>query len=88
MASSKASFQHLRFTSVNDRKLSVAASANDAFDQGIVTTANFAQARKLITQQANSSEKKRATSNKDYTVDQLKQDIAEATKQKTIRQAS
>jgi ParB family chromosome partitioning protein len=60
----------------------------DAFDQGIVTTANFAQARKLITQQANSG-KKRATSNKDYTVDQLKQDIAEATKQKTnyVKQA-
>lgn len=60
----------------------------DAFDQGIVTTANFAQARKLITQQANSG-KKRSTSNKDYTVDQLKQDIADATKQKTnyVRQA-
>lgn len=60
----------------------------DAFDQGIVTTANFAQARKLITQQANSG-KKRTTSNKDYTVDQLKQDIAEATKQKTnyVKQA-
>jgi ParB family chromosome partitioning protein len=60
----------------------------DAFDQGIVTTANFAQARKLITQQANSG-KKRSASNKDYTVDQLKQDIAEATKQKTnyVRQA-
>ena len=60
----------------------------DAFDQGIVTTANFAQARKLITQQANSG-KKRSTSNKDYTVDQLKQDIAEATKQKTnyVKQA-
>lgn len=60
----------------------------DAFDQGIVTTANFAQARKLITQQAKSG-KKRAGSNKDYTVDQLKQDIAEATKQKTnyVKQA-
>lgn len=60
----------------------------DAFDQGIVTTANFAQARKLITQQANSG-KKRSSSNKDYTVDQLKQDIAEATKQKTnyVKQA-
>jgi ParB family chromosome partitioning protein len=60
----------------------------DAFDQGIVTTANFAQARKLITQQANSG-KKRSTSTKAYTVDQLKQDIAEATKQKTnyVKQA-
>lgn len=60
----------------------------DAFDQGIVTTANFAQARKLITQQAKSG-KKLAGSNKDYTVDQLKQDIAEATKQKTnyVKQA-
>jgi ParB family chromosome partitioning protein len=54
----------------------------DAFDQGIVTTANFAQARKLITHQANIG-RKRAASNKGYTVDQLKQDIAEATKQKT-----
>jgi ParB family chromosome partitioning protein len=60
----------------------------DAFDQGIVTTANFAQARKLITQHANSN-KKRSNSNKNYTVDQLKQDIAEATKQKTnyVKQA-
>jgi ParB family chromosome partitioning protein len=60
----------------------------DAFDQGIVTTANFAQARKLITQQAKSG-KKRSGSSKDYTVDQLKQDIAEATKQKTnyVKQA-
>jgi ParB family chromosome partitioning protein len=60
----------------------------DAFDQGIVTTANFAQARKLITQQANSG-KKRGSPSKDYTVDQLKQDIATATKQKTnyVKQA-
>jgi ParB family chromosome partitioning protein len=60
----------------------------DAFDQGIVTTANFAQARKLITHQANIG-RKRAASNKGYTVDQLKQDIAEATKQKTnyVKQA-
>ncbi|MFN9605981.1 MAG: ParB/RepB/Spo0J family partition protein [Planctomycetota bacterium] len=60
----------------------------EAFDHGIVTTANFAPARKLITQQANRG-KKRATANKDYTVDQLKQDIAEATKQKTnyVKQA-
>lgn len=60
----------------------------DAFDQGIVTTANFAQARKLITHQANIG-RKRAASNKGYTVDQLKQDIAEATKQKAnyVKQA-
>ncbi|AMV35261.1 ParB-like nuclease domain protein [Pirellula sp. SH-Sr6A] len=60
----------------------------DAFDQGIVTTANFAHARKIITQYA-SSGKKRAASKKDYTVDQLKQDIADATKQKTnyVKQA-
>ena len=60
----------------------------DAFDQGIVTTNNFAQARKLITQQAK-QRKKKSTSSKDYTVDELKQDIAEATKRKAsfVKQA-
>lgn len=60
----------------------------DAFDQGIVTTANFAQARKLITQQSK-NRKKRDGTEKHYSVEQLKQDIASATKQKTsyVRQA-
>lgn len=60
----------------------------DAFDQGIVTTANFGQARRLITQQANQHKGRRGAA-KSYTVTQLKQDIAEATKQKTsyVRQA-
>jgi len=60
----------------------------DAFDQGIVTTNNFAQARKIITQHAKQHRKKPG-SNKDFTVDELKQNIAEATKKKAsfVRQA-
>lgn len=60
----------------------------DAFDQGIVTTNNFAQARKIITQHAK-QHKKKPGSNKDFTVDELKQNIAEATKKKAsfVRQA-
>ena len=60
----------------------------DAFDQGIVTTANFAQARKLITQQSK-HRKKRNGSAKNYSIEQLKLDIADATKQKSsyVRQA-
>ena len=60
----------------------------DAFDQGIVTTNNFAQARKLITQQA-TQRKKKSASTKEYTVDELKQDIADATKLKAsfVKQA-
>ena len=59
----------------------------DAFDQGIVTTNNFAQARKIITQHAKQHKKK--PGNKDFTVDQLKQNITEATKKKAsfVRQA-
>lgn len=60
----------------------------DAFDQGIVTTNNFAQARKIITQHAK-QQKKKPGGNKDFTVDELKQNIAEATKKKAsfVRQA-
>ncbi|MCA9234227.1 MAG: ParB N-terminal domain-containing protein [Planctomycetales bacterium] len=60
----------------------------DAFDQGIVKTANFAQARRLIARHANQHRGKGAA-RKAYTVAQLKQDISEATKQKTsyVRQA-
>ncbi len=60
----------------------------DAFDQGIVTTNNFAQARKIITQHAKQNRKK-SGSNKDFTVDELKQNSAEATKKKAsfVRQA-
>ena len=60
----------------------------DAFDQGIVTTNNFAQARKLISQQAK-QHKKRPDASKQYTVSELKQDIAEATKRKAsfVKQA-
>jgi ParB family chromosome partitioning protein len=51
----------------------------DAFDEGIVTTTNFAQARRIILARARSGKEKRKTAEQ-YTVNQLKQDIAEATK--------
>jgi ParB family chromosome partitioning protein len=59
----------------------------DAFDDGLVTTNNFALARKIIT--ARSKDHKKQRPEKPYTVDQLKQDIAEVTKIKTsyIREA-
>ena len=59
----------------------------DAFDEGIVTTTNFAQARRIIT--ARSKEHKKTTANKQYTVSQLVSDIAETTKAKTsyVREA-
>jgi len=59
----------------------------DAFDEGVVTTTNFAQARRIIT--ARSKEKKKTAAPKDYTVSQLVLDIAETTKVKTsyIREA-
>ena len=53
----------------------------DAFDEGIVTTTNFAQARKIVTSRARDNKKK--DSSKNYTVGQLKQDIAEVTREKT-----
>lgn len=59
----------------------------DAFDDGLVTTTNFGQARKIIT--ARSRENKRRNGPKAYTVGQLKQDIADATKGKVsyVREA-
>jgi ParB family chromosome partitioning protein len=60
----------------------------DAFDEGIVTTANFGQARRIIVARARTGKEKRKTPEQ-YTVDQLKQDIAEATKVKVsyVREA-
>ena len=59
----------------------------DAFDEGIVTTTNFSQARRIIT--ARSKESRKTPANKQYTVTQLVQDIAETTKVKTsyVREA-
>lgn len=59
----------------------------DAFDEGIVTTANFGQARRLIAARDRASSKR--STPKGYTVSQLQQDIAEATKVKTsyVREA-
>lgn len=59
----------------------------DAFDDGVVTTQNFGQARRIIT--ARSKQTKKSSSNKGYTVGQLKHDIAETTRVKTsyVREA-
>ncbi|MEQ8785082.1 MAG: ParB N-terminal domain-containing protein [Pirellulaceae bacterium] len=59
----------------------------DAFDAGVVTTTNFAQARRIITQRAR--EHKKSPADKQYTVTQLVHDIAETTKAKTsyVREA-
>lgn len=59
----------------------------DAFDEGLVTTHNFAQARKIITARSRDSERRQHDS--DYTVVQLKRDIEEATQVKTsyVREA-
>ena len=59
----------------------------DAFDDGLVTTNNFAQARQIITSRARSSKNKALPAK--YTVTQLRQDIADATKVKTsyVREA-
>lgn len=59
----------------------------DAFDEGIVTTNNFGQARRIIT--ARSRQPKRSAKDDDYTVGQLKSDIADATRVKTsyVREA-
>lgn len=60
----------------------------DAFDAGLVTTTNFAHARKIITARAKDS-KQRNQNPKKYTVGQLQQDITDATKAKTsyVREA-
>jgi ParB family chromosome partitioning protein len=59
----------------------------DAFDQGLVTTNNFAQARQIMTARARSAKNK--TLPEKYTVTQLRQDISDATKVKTsyVREA-
>jgi ParB family chromosome partitioning protein len=59
----------------------------DSFDEGIVTTKNFAQARRIITQRAKENRKRNGS--KTYTVSQLREDIVEATKVKTsyVREA-
>jgi len=59
----------------------------DAFDEGLVTTANFSQARRLIAARARGL--KRSNNQQQYTVQQLQQDIADATKAKTsyVREA-
>ena len=60
----------------------------DAFDEGIVTTNNFAQARRIIMARVRTNTGKKKSAEQ-YTVDQLKQDIATATKVKTsyVREA-
>jgi ParB family chromosome partitioning protein len=59
----------------------------DAFAEGLVTTLNFAQARRIIAARAKNS--KRAQTSKEYTVNQLQHDIAETTRVKTtyVREA-
>ena len=59
----------------------------DAFDEGVVTTSNFAQARRLIAARSRASKKEKF--DQDYTVDQLKQDIVDVTKTKSsyVREA-
>jgi ParB family chromosome partitioning protein len=60
----------------------------DAFDAGLVTTTNFAQARKIISTRAREN-KNRENAGAKYTVHQLEQDIADATKAKAsyVREA-
>jgi ParB family chromosome partitioning protein len=59
----------------------------DAFAEGLVTTLNFAQARRIIAARAKNSKKSAAS--RDYTVGQLQHDIAETTRVKTsfVREA-
>jgi ParB family transcriptional regulator, chromosome partitioning protein len=59
----------------------------DAFAEGLVTTMNFAQARRIIAARAKTS--KRSAASRDYTVGQLQHDIAETTRVKTsfVREA-
>ena len=60
----------------------------DAFDEGIVTTANFAQARKIIMTRSRTG-KERKQPSAEYSLGQLKDDIAAATKVKVsyVREA-
>ncbi len=59
----------------------------DAFAEGLVTTNNFAQARRIIAARAKNSRKSQIS--RDYTVNQLQQDIAETTRVKStfVREA-
>ena len=59
----------------------------DAFDDGVVTTTNFGQARRIIA--ARSKRPRKSTSQSEYSVGQLKTDIAETTRVKTsyVREA-
>ena len=59
----------------------------DAFDAGLVTTMNFAQARKIITARVKGIRPRKVA--RAYTVDQLKHDIVDATKAKAsyVREA-
>ena len=59
----------------------------DAFDDGLVTTNNFAQARRIVSARARATKTKTVPAK--YTVTQLKQDIADVTRAKTsyVREA-
>jgi ParB family chromosome partitioning protein len=61
----------------------------DAFDAGLVTTVNFAQARKIISARAREHKNRQAVTSAKYTVNQLEQDIVETTKVKAsyVREA-
>jgi ParB family chromosome partitioning protein len=61
----------------------------DAFDAGLVTTSNFAQARKIISTRAREHKQRQAAATAKYTVGQLQQDIVDATKAKAsyVREA-
>ncbi len=54
----------------------------DAFAEGLVTTNNFGQARRIIAARAKLS--KKTPSKSDYTVNQLQADIAESTRVKNL----
>jgi ParB family chromosome partitioning protein len=55
----------------------------DAFDQDLITTDNFAAARRLIDARMAHGERRKTKDNK-YTVQQLKKDITDATKAKNL----
>jgi ParB family chromosome partitioning protein len=59
----------------------------DAFAEGLVTTNNFAQARRIIATRSKTS--KKASAPREYSVTQLQKDIAESTRVKTsfVREA-
>lgn len=59
----------------------------DVFDEGLVTTNNFGQARRLIAQRGRSKKSNKVS--KQYTVSQLRKDITDATRSKTsyVREA-